>query len=158
MAHSSRRTLRLAAVAVFMVMIAVSTWLLARPGGRTSDCATVRAMWTYYESQIAAERAATQEPDANNGKTEIAYQNMINELQAYAARVSTPDIRTEANAFVAINQDMFEQWKRWVAASQSESPASAGPTPSDRQFGSDFEQNAKKLNGVHAELESRCRS
>jgi hypothetical protein len=158
MNHSFRRALRLATATVFTVMIGVSTWLLARPEGKASDCATARAMWTYYESQLASARAATQEPDANNGKTEAAYQNMISELQSYAGRTSTPDIRSEAEAIVAINRDMFERWKRWVADSQQDSPTSSSPTPSDKQFAIDFADDAKKLKDVHAELERRCRS
>jgi hypothetical protein len=83
---------------------------------------------------------------------------MVNELQGFANRITTPDIRAKADTIVAINRDMFEQWKRWAAESQSESSAPAGSTPSDRQFGSDFAQNAKKLKTAHAELETACRS
>ncbi|SOX53813.1 hypothetical protein MAAFP003_2489 [Mycobacterium ahvazicum] len=136
-----------------------SVWLLVRPaGGKAADCATARAMWSYYESQLASARTAAQEPDANNSKTEVAYRNMINELQSYAGRISSPGLRSEADAMVAINRDLFEQWKRWVAESQSVSPTSVGPTPSDRQFGTDFTQNAEKLKDVHAELQRRCAS
>jgi hypothetical protein len=159
MTHSVRLALRLVAMATFATTIAVSTWLLLTPpGGRTADCAMARAMWTYYESQLASARAAAQEPDANNAKTEAAYQNMISGLQSYADRIATPAIRSEADTIVAINRDMFEQWKRWVAQSQSESTISAGPTPSDRQFGGEFAESAKKLGAAHAELDSSCRS
>lgn len=144
MKHFSRAALRLVGVTTFAVMIAVSVWLLFRPPqGRTADCATAHAMWTYYESQLASERAAAQESSADNSQTEVAYQNMINELQAFANRITTPDIRTKADTIVAINRDMFEQWKRWVTESRSESSAPAAPIPSDRQFGSEFAQNAK---------------
>jgi hypothetical protein len=57
---------------------------------------------------------------------------------------------------VALNRDMFDQWKRRVVQSQSES--AAGPTRSDGQFGSDFAQNAGRLKTVHDELDSACRS
>lgn len=144
MTHSVRPALRLVAIAAFAITIAVSTWLLLMPpGGRAADCATARAMWTYYESQLGSARAAAQESDANNTKTEAAYQNMINGLQSYADRIATPAIRSEADTIVAINRDMFEQWKRWVAQSQAESTISAGSTPSDRQFGVEFAESAK---------------
>jgi hypothetical protein len=57
---------------------------------------------------------------------------------------------------VAINRDMFEQWKRWVAQSQAASPDSATPTSPDKQFGNKFAANARKLKLVHAELEAAC--
>jgi hypothetical protein len=157
MPHYFRTALRLVTVTTFVVMIAVSAWLLlSPPHGRTADCATAHAMWTYYQSQLASVRAGAQESNADNSKTEVAYQNMINELQAYADRITAPDIRTKADAIVAINRDMFEQWKRWVADSQSESPTTAGPTPSDRQFAGDFAQSANKLKTAHGELERTC--
>jgi hypothetical protein len=159
MGHRLRSALRLVAVITFAVMIAASAWLLLRPpGGRAADCATAHAMWTYYESQLASERAAAQEPSADNNQTEVAYQNMVNELQDFANRITTPDIRAEADTIVAINRDMFEQWKRWVAESRSESPVSTGPAPSDRRFGSAFAENARKLKTAHAELERTCGS
>ncbi|WP_231382576.1 hypothetical protein [Mycobacterium simiae] len=132
--------------------------MIGPDGGRASDCATARAMWTYYESQLASARAATQDPDADNGKTEAAYQHMLNQLQAYADRTSTPDIRSEAEAIVAINRDMFEHWKRWVADSQQEPSTPTGPTPSDKQFVDDFAKDAEKLKGIHTVLEQRCGS
>ena len=160
MTHLSRAALRLVTATAFAVLITVSVWLLVRPahGSRAADCATARAMWTYYESQLASERAAAQQASADNSHTEVAYQNMINELQGFADRITTPDIRAKADTIVAINRDMFEQWKRWAAQSQSESSAPAGSTPSDKQFGSEFAQNAKKLKTAHTELESACRS
>ena len=115
-------------------------------------------MWTYYEAQLTSERAAAQQASADNSHTEVAYQNMINELQGFADRITTPDIRAKADTIVAINRDMFEQWKSWAAESQSEPSAPAGSTASDRQFGSEFTENAKKLKTAHADLESACRS
>jgi len=115
-------------------------------------------MWTYYEAQLTSERAAAQQASTDNSQTEVAYQNMVNELQGFANRITTPDIRTKADTIVAINRDMFEQWKSWAAESQSEPSAPAGSTASDRQFGSEFTENAKKLKTAHADLESACRS
>lgn len=159
MANSVRAFARLVAVTSFAVMIAISAWLLLRPpGGRTADCATAQAMWTYYESQLASERAAAQESGADNKQTAVNYQNTVNRLQAYAERITAPDIRSKVDTIVAINRDMFEQWKLWVAESQSDSSVPGAPTPSDRQFGGKFVQDAKKLQIAHAELESSCRS
>lgn len=159
MTHRFRAALRLVAVTTFAVLIAVSAWVLFRPPqGRAADCATARAMWTYYQSQLASERPAAQESGTDNSQTEVAYQNMVNELQAFANRITTPDVRTKADTIATINRDMFEQWKRWVAESRSESSASASPTRSDRQFGKEFAQNAKKLKTAHAELENACKS
>ena len=104
MTRSFRTILRLLGATTFVVMIGFSAWLLARPPhGRAADCATARAMWTYLETQLASERAAAQESNADNGKTEVAYRNMVGGLQAYADRIKTPDIRTKADAIVAIN-------------------------------------------------------
>jgi hypothetical protein len=157
MTHFSRATLRRMAATTLAVMIAVSAWLLfGPPHARLTDCATAHAMWTYYESQLASERAAAQNTGAENSQTAAAYQNMVDELQTYAGRIATPDIRTKADAIVAINRDMFDQWKRWVAQSQSES--AARPTRSDGQFGSAFAQNAGRLKTAHDDLDSACRS
>lgn len=159
MPPSFRAPLRLVAATTFAVIIGVSAWLLFRPPhGRAVDCATAQDMWTYLETQMASERAAAQESSADNNKTEVAYRNMVSELQAYADRITTPQIRTKADTIVAINQEMFEQWKRWVAESQSKSPASAGPTASDKKYGIEFAQSGRKLEITHAELERSCGS
>lgn len=115
-------------------------------------------MWAYYQSQVASARSAAQEPDADNNKTALAYRNMIDQLHVFAERIRTPDIRTKADTIVAINRDVFDQWKRWVAVSQYESPVETAPTASDRRFAIDFAQDAKKLQVAHAELESVCPS
>lgn len=106
MTHSFRAALRVVAVTTFAVMIAVSAWLLVSPPrGRAADCATAHAMWTYYESQLASVRSAAQESNADNSQTEAAYRNMVNELQTYANRITTPDIRTKADTVVAIDRE-----------------------------------------------------
>ena len=66
-----------------------------------------QAMWTYYKSQVASEHSAALESGADNNHTAVGYQNMVNELQTYADRISTPDVRAEADTIVAINRDMF---------------------------------------------------
>jgi hypothetical protein len=156
---SARALLRLVAAIAFVVVIGVSVWVLSRPPhGRTADCATAHAMWIYLGTQLASQRAAAQKADADNTKTEAAYRNMVDGLQGYADRITTPDVRTKADTIVAINQDMFEQWKRWAAESQSETSFSAGPTPADKKFGHEFASDGRKLEIVHAELELACAS
>ena len=113
-------------------------------------------MWTYYQSQLASARSAALKSNGDNDATALKYQNMLNELQAYANRVTTPDIRSRTDRIVAINRDMFEQWKRWVAQSQVASTDPAAPTSSDTQFGNQFVASARKLKLVHAELEAAC--
>ena len=113
-------------------------------------------MWTYYQSQLASARSAALKSNGDNDATAVKYQTMLNELQAYANRVTTPDIRPRTDRIVAINRDMFEQWKRWVAQSQAPSPDPATPTSPDKQFGNQFAANARKLKLVHAELEAAC--
>jgi hypothetical protein len=83
MTHFSRATLRWIAVTTFAVMIAGSAWLLfGPPHARSTDCATAHAMWTYYDSRLASERAAAQNAGADNSQTAVAYQNMVDELQS----------------------------------------------------------------------------
>jgi hypothetical protein len=155
--HSFRTALRWSAAGAFVLTIAVSVWLLAMsPGGKTADCATAQQMWTYYQSQLASARSAALKSRGDNDATAVKYQTMLNELRAYANRVSTPDIRPRTDQIVAINRDMFEQWKRWVAQSQAPSADPATPTSSDQQFGSQFAASARKLKLVHAELEAAC--
>lgn|GEM_PF-4471174 len=155
--HSFRTALRLSAAGAFALTIAVSAWLLVTsPEGKTADCATAQQMWTYYQSQLASARSAVLKSNGDNDATAVKYQTMLNELQAYANRVTTPDIRPRTDRIVAINRDMFEQWKRWVAQSQAPSPDSATPTSPDKQFGNQFAANARKLKLVHAELEAAC--
>jgi hypothetical protein len=156
---STREAVRLIGVTTFAVMVAFSAWLLGRPAhGRAADCNTARVMWSYYESQMTSARAATQDSNADNSQTEAAYQTMINGLQAFANRITTPEIRGKANEIVSINRDMFGRWKSWAAASQSEPSASATLTASDRQFGREFARDGKKLETAHATLETTCRS
>jgi hypothetical protein len=155
--HSFRTALRLSAAGAFALKIAVSVWLLVTsPKGKTADCATAQQMWTYYQSQLVSARSATLKSNGDNDATAVKYQTMLNELQAYANRVTTPDIRPRTDRIVAINRDMFEQWKRWVAQSQAPSPDSATPTSPGMQFGNQFAANARKLKLVHAELEAAC--
>ena len=157
MTHSFRAALRWSAAGAFALTIAVSVWLLVTSReGKTADCATAQQMWTYYQSQLASARSAALKSNGDNDATALKYQTMLNELQAYANRVTTPDIRPRTDKIVAINRDMFEQWKRWVAQSQAPSPDSATPTPPDQQFGNQFAANARKLKLVHAELEAAC--
>jgi len=113
-------------------------------------------MWTYYQSQLASARSAALKSDGDNDATALKYQTMLNELQAYANRVTTPDIRSRTDRIVAINRDMFEQWKHWVAQSQGPSPDPATPSSSDKQFGNQFAASAGKLTLVHAELAAAC--
>lgn len=155
--HSFRTALRLSAAGAFALTIAVSVWLLVMsPRGKTADCATAQQMWTYYQSQLTSARSAALKSKGDNDATAVKYQSMLNELQAYANRVTTPDIRPRTDQIVAINRDMFEQWKRWVAQSQAPSPDPATPTSSDKQFGNQFAASARKLKLVHAELEAAC--
>jgi hypothetical protein len=157
MTHPSRRVLRLVAVGAFASTIAASVWLLvAIPGAKTTDCATAQQMWTFHESQMASERSAALESASDNAGTAVMYQNMINELQTDADRITTPDIRRLANRMVTINHDMFEQWKTWVAQSRALSSEPATPTSSDKQFGNQFAANARILKLVHAELTAAC--
>jgi hypothetical protein len=157
MTHSFRRVLRLIAVGTFALTIAASAWLLvAMPGAKARDCATAQQMWTFYQSQTASERSAALESAGDNAGTAVKYQNMINELQTYADRITTPDIRRRADRLVTINRDMFEQWKTWVAQSRARSSEPAVPTSSDKQFGNQFAANARKLKLVHAELTAAC--
>lgn len=151
------RVLRLFAVGAFALTIAVSVWLLvAIPASKTTDCATAQQMWTFYKSQTASERSAALESAGDNAGTAVKYQNMISELQTYADRITTPDIRRRADRMVTINHDMFEQWKTWVAQSQTPSSEPAAPTSSDKQFGSQFAASARKLKLLHAELTAAC--
>lgn len=155
--HSLRAALRWSAAGAFVLTIAVSVWLLVMsPGGKTADCATAQQMWTYYQSQLASARSAALKSEGDNDATAVKYQTMLNELQAYANRVTTPDIRPRTDQIVSINRDMFEQWKRWVSQSQAASPDPATPTSSDKQFGNQFAASARKLKQVHAELEAAC--
>jgi hypothetical protein len=155
--HPFRTALRLSAAGAFAVTIAASVWLLVTsPGGKTADCATAQQMWTSYQSQLASARSAALKSNGDNDATAVKYQTMVNELQAYANRITAPDIRPRTDRIVAINREMFEQWKRWVAQSQSPSPDSATPTTSDKQFGNQFAANARKLKLVHAELAAAC--
>jgi hypothetical protein len=155
--HSLRTALRWSAAGAFALTIAVSVWLLVTsPRGKTADCATAQQMWTYYQSQLASARSAALKSNGDNDATTLKYQTMLNELQAYANRVTTPDIRSRTDRIVAINRDMFEQWKRWVAQSQAPSPDPATPSSSDKQFGNQFAASARKLKLVHAELEAAC--
>jgi hypothetical protein len=157
MTRPRRRVLRLVAVGAFALTIAGSVWLLvAIPGARTTDCATAQQMWTFYQSQMASERSAALESAGDNAGTAVKYQNMIDELQTYADRITTPDIRRLANRMVTINHDMFEQWKTWVAQSRALSSEPATPTSSDKQFGNQFAANARILTLVHAELAAAC--
>jgi hypothetical protein len=157
MTLSFRRVLRLVAIAASASTIAVSAWLLvAIPGDKTTDCATAQQMWAFYQSQLASERSAALESASDNAGTAVKYQNMVNELQTYADRITTPDIRRPADRMVTINQDMFEQWKTWVAQSRARSSEAATPTSSDKQFGNQFAANARKLKLVHAELTAAC--
>jgi hypothetical protein len=152
--HSFRAALRWSAAVAFALTIAVSVWLLVTgPGGKTTDCATAQQMWTYYQSQLASARSAALKSNGDNDATALRYQTMLNELQAYANRITTPDIRSGTDRIVAINRDMFEQWKRWVAQSQAPSPE---PSSSDKQFGNQFAASARKLKVVHTELEAAC--
>ena len=152
--QSFRAALRWSAAGAFALTIAVSVWLLVTsPAGKTADCATAQQMWTYYQSQLASARSAALKSNGDNDATALKYQTMLNELQAYANRVTTPDIRPRTDKIVAINRDMFEQWKRWVAQSQAPSPE---PSSSDKQFGDQFAASARKLKLVHAELEAAC--
>ena len=155
--HSFRTALRLSAAGAFALTIAVSVWMLVTsPGGKTADCATAQQMWTYYQSQLASARSAALKSNGDNDAIAVKYQTMLNELQAYANRVTTPDIRPRTDRIVAINRDMFEQWKHWVALSQAPSPDSATPTSPDTQFGNQFAANARKLKLAQAELEAAC--
>jgi hypothetical protein len=155
--HSSRTVLRLVAGVAFALTIAVSVWLLvASPTGKTADCATAQQMWTYYQSQTASARSAAIKSNGNNDATAAKYQSMLTELQAYTNRVRTPDIRSRTDQLVAINRDMFEQWKRWLAQSQAPSTDGATPDSADKQFGNGFAANARKLKLVHSELEAAC--
>jgi hypothetical protein len=115
-------------------------------------------MWKYYQSQSASSQPSLLESDADNGRAAATYQNMINELQGYANRITTPDVRADAEKIVIINRAMFEQWKRWAGEGQSESSASIAPTRADREFGSGFAQSAAKLKAAHSALENDCRS
>jgi len=93
----------------------------------------------------------------DNDATAVKYQTMLNELQGYANRVTTPDIRSRTDQIVTINRDMFEQWKRWVAQSQEPSTdPGTTPTSSDKEFGHQFAASARKLKLVHAELAAAC--
>jgi hypothetical protein len=155
--QSFRSVLRLVAVGAFALTIAVAVWLLVTmPGAKRADCATAQQMWTFYQSQMASERSAAMESGSDNAGTAVKYQNMINELQTYADRITTPDIRRRADRMVAINHDMFEQWKAWVVQSRARSPEPPTPTSSDKQFGNQFAANARKLKIVHAELTAAC--
>jgi hypothetical protein len=157
MTYFSRGVLRLFALGAFALTIAVSVWLLvAIPKAKTTDCATAQQMWTFYQSQMASERSAALESASDNAGTAVTYQNMINELQTYADRIATPDIRRLANRIVTINHNMFEQWKMWVAQSRAPSSEPATPTSSDKQFGNQFAANARILKLVHAELTAAC--
>jgi hypothetical protein len=157
MTRPRRRVLRLVGVGAFALTIAGSVWLLvAIPGAKATDCATAQQMWTFYQSQMASERSAALESAGDNAGTAVKYQNMIDELQTYADRITTPDIRRLANRMVAINHDMFEQWKTWVAQSRALSSEPATPTSSDKQFGNQFAANARILKLVHAELTAAC--
>ena len=145
------------AVGAFALTIAVSVCLLvAIPASKTTDCATAQQMWTFYQSQMASERSAALESAGDNAGTAVKYQNMINELQTYADRITTPDIRRRADRMVTINHDMFEQWKTWVAQSRTPSSEPAAPTSSDKQFGGQFAANVRKLKLLHAALTAAC--
>jgi hypothetical protein len=115
-------------------------------------------MWKYYQSQSASNQSSLLESDADNSRVAATYQNMINELQGYANRITTPDVRADAEKIVIINRTMFEQWKRWAGESQSESSASIAPTRADQEFSSGFAQSAAKLKTAHSVLENDCRS
>jgi hypothetical protein len=155
--HSFRAALRWSAAGAFGLTFAVAVWLLVTgPGGKTADCATAQQMWLYYQSQLASARSAALRSRGDNGATAVKYETMLDELQAYANRVTTPDIRSRTDQIVTINRDMFEQWKRWVAQSQAPSTDPGRPTSSDKQFGSQFAAGARKLKLVHAELEAAC--
>jgi hypothetical protein len=97
-----------------------------------------------------------QDLDSHGNESLTVAQNMVNALQTYADRITTPDIRRPADRMVTINQDMFEQWKTWVAQSRARSSEAATPTSSDKQFGNQFAANARKLKLVHAELTAAC--
>jgi hypothetical protein len=157
MTRPFRRVLRLVAGGAFALTIAVSVWLLVEiPGDKTTDCAIAQQMWTFYQSQMASARSAALESAGDNAGTAVKYQNMIDELQADADRITTPDIRRNADRMVTINHDMFEQWKTWVAQSRARSSEPATPTSSDKQFGNQFAANARKLKLVHADLTAAC--
>jgi hypothetical protein len=159
MTRLNRAAVRTVATVTFAAMIALSIWILCRPAtGRKADCSTAHAMWTYYQSQAASQRAATLDSNADNNQTEAAYQNMVNGLQGFADRIATPEIRAEADTIVAINRDMFAQWKIWAANSRSEPDNPGDLTPSDRQFGKEFAQSAKQLKHAHDDLETLCGS
>jgi hypothetical protein len=74
----------------------------------------------------------------------------------YAGRIATPDIRTKADAIVAINRDMFDQWKRWVAQSQSES--AAGQLDQTDNSAAILRKMHEDSKTAHEELDSACRS
>jgi hypothetical protein len=76
-------------------------------------------------------------------------------LQSFADPITTPDIRAKADTVVAINRDMFDHWKRWLAESQSDSTVSGVPTDSDRLYVHEFTEEARKLKIVD-ELEKDC--
>jgi hypothetical protein len=115
-------------------------------------------MWTFYQSQMDSGRSAALESASDNARTAVKYQNMINELQTYADRITTPGIRRRADRMVTINHDMFEQWKTWVTQSRARSSEPATPASSDKQFGNQFDTNARKLKLVHAELRLPART
>ena len=96
-----------------MLTIAVSVWLLVMsPGGKTADCATAQQMWTYYQSQLVSARSAALKSEGDNdGNRGEVPDTCSTHLQAYANRVTTPDIRPRTDQIVSINRDMFEQWK-----------------------------------------------
>lgn len=157
MTRTVRAALRLVAAVIFAVTLALSVWLLSRPPeGRAADCATAQAMRTYNQSQLAPKRSAALASDADNSRSTLAYQNMVDQLQSFADRITTPDIRAKADTVVAINRDMFDHWKRWLAESQSDSTVSGVPTDSDRLYVHEFTEEARKLKIVDAELEKAC--
>jgi hypothetical protein len=151
------RLLRAFAVGAFALTIGVAAWLLiSAPGTKKADCATAQQMWALYQSRASAARSAAVESDGDNAATTVKYQDMINDLRAHADRIRTPDIRSRADRMVAINQDMFEQWKHWMAESRTTSAEPATPSSSDKQFGMAFAANTRKLKLVHADLTAAC--
>jgi hypothetical protein len=91
---------------------------------------------------------------------------MVDQLQSFADRITTPDIRAKPDTVVAITRDMFDHWKRWPKVNRTQrcresrptpdSTVSGVPTDSDRLYVHEFTEEARKLKIVDAELEKAC--
>ena len=80
MTRTVRAALRLVAAVIFAVTLALSVWLLSRPPeGRAADCATAQAVRAYNQSQLAPKRSAALASDADNSRSTLAYQNMVDQ-------------------------------------------------------------------------------